>query len=388
MRQLTGNDLDDFLLGVLVYACGGGGSRKLGEAWIAETKKCLPQAGLTLAAPEEIGPKDGVVTILVMTDASTAKTIDGSLGVQAFRAIREHLRGKMDIRYVIAVEMGAGLAPVPLYLAAKLAGEGVIAVDADGAGRVIPSLDASLLSALPVAPMIAINAGKTVHYTGNYTAAQVEWISDNLPIPPSDKQARTMGAPPLQNVGLAIWPAKGAALSGACASHTVSEAIAMGAAIRACSGTPQAVPAVIAARLNGEVIFTGRFVESTATPGSGLFTPGTVTLTDGTATMTVANNWQNVLAWRSDSPVPVAMVPDLIVFVNLETGEPFTTNPMDLPRPGTPVAVVAAPPNSRLAGSPKALQGFTDERKMVGYYGPYTGFRDLHQLRGGTAPAQ
>ena len=359
MRELTCQDLENLIPGILLYGGGGGGSGKIGESWVHQIQ--AQSCPAKMVSIDEVEDDAGVVMIFIMANPSTSTSLPGDLAIRSFEAVRAYLAPKLDLRYVLAVEIGCAIGPTPLFLSAALASQGILAVDGDATGRTAPVAGATTFGDLPASPTVLTSATQFHYYCeGDLSAGDFESMLQGVIGPPFNSLA-----------GIAVWPVTGSEMKRRALPGTIGKAIQLGELVRA-----KRPPEEIAASMNGDVLFQGRLqcCVPFASP-----TPGAITIVTGGETLTIYNNFENLIAWHNNKSQPAIMVPDIIALFNLETGLPFSTAPMDVPPTGTQVAVIGAPAPQALM-NPGSLAAFAGVvRSSVHYGGPFVSpFRKEH----------
>jgi len=337
VRVLSSGDVDDFVQGIVAYGGGGGGSLQIGQAW-AKQINALGQP--KLVDLDEVEDDKGAVCILLMADPSIATSLPGPLATQTFEAIAAHLR-HLHLTYAVAIEIGCACGPVPLYLSAALASHGIVAIDADATGRTAPDGTCCQFASQPISPTLLLSPeGFQCILSGKIQAGSLEGVLASALAPPFSAEA-----------GIAVWPMTGKLLKSLAVPGSISRAIQVGKLINANSSAEQ-----IAACMNGTVLFQGTLLTSTALVSGGK--PGSVVLENAGVQLTLFNDFENLIAWRSDQAAPVAMAPDILSLIDVSTGKPFTTVSIDLPPVGTMVAVIAAPANPAIVNNPAVMAAF------------------------------
>jgi DUF917 family protein len=277
-----------------------------------------------------------------MANPSTSTSLSGPLAAQTFEAIAAYLQPHLDITYAVAIEIGCACGPVPLYLSAALASRGITVVDADATGRTAPNGACCQFASQPLSPTLILSpSGFQNILSGNIGAGALEGILVSALAPPFSEEA-----------GIAVWPMTGKVLKSLAVRGSVSRAMAIGRLVNSGAGAEQ-----IAACLSGSVLFQGALMKSTALASGG--PPGSIVLESDGVQFTLYNDYENLIAWRSDQTSPVAMAPDVLALFNVATGKPFTTVTMDIPAAGTQVAVIGAPANPAIMNNPAVMAAFT-----------------------------
>jgi DUF917 family protein len=133
---------------------------------------------------------------------------------------------------------------------------------------------------------------------------------------------------------------------------TLSLAKSVGAGVRAARALKQDVIEVVRATLSGQLLFTGKLIDVDRETKDG-WVSGLVRIAGldeyAGQSMEIAFRNENLVPWKNGETVTT--VPDLICILDLENGEPVTT---ELLRYGYRVAVLGIP-CSPLLRTPEAL---------------------------------
>jgi DUF917 family protein len=215
---------------------------------------------------------------------------------------------------------------------------GLPVVDGDGMGRAFPEVQMCtffIYGHRPFPAAIADEKGNHVVFTGTQDMFWLERLSRATAV--------DMGA----TAGYALPPMQGDFIRRASVPNTVTRAIDLGYAVqRARRHKRNPVEAILAA-CDGTLLFEGKIVDVNRRLARG-FAVGRATLQglgpDAGATLEIDLQNENLIARRDGTPV--ATVPDLICMVDLETGQPITTEVL---RYGLRVAVLGLPCHPLLA---------------------------------------
>ncbi len=325
MRLLAEEALEDLAVGAAILGTGGGGNPYIG--------KLLAQQAIRRDGPVEVVgvdevPDDALMAFSAMMGAPTVmveKIPRGDELVHAFEALRERL-GR-PITHLVPAEVGGINSTLPIAAAARLR---LPLVDADGMGRAFPEVQMCTptiygISATPMA--LADEKGNT---------AVIETIDNRWTERISRSITIEFGCTAL----IALYPMTGAQARESLIPATLLLAEDLGRLVRRGRGIDGLLE-----RLRGHRLFEGKVADVERRTVGG-FARGEARIegTDGDAGSTLSIRFQNehLVAVR-DGEV-VATVPDLIIVLDAETGEPITTEEL---RYGFRVAVVAAPCDER-----------------------------------------
>lgn len=244
------------------------------------------------------------------------------------------------ITHLISIEAGGLNSVTPIGVAARL---GLPIVDADGMGRAFPSVAmvTPTLHGIHAAPMIQVDERGSVLTIEDPSNHRVEHFARAVTV--------AMGC----STACAAFPMSGAQVKAACVPGTLTLAQEIGRTIREARERQRDPIAALLAQRHGQRLFGGKIMAVDRRTEGG-WTLGEVEIEgldeDAGTTMTVRFQNENLVAAR-DGEV-VATVPDIIVALHADTGEPFTTESL---RYGFRAAVVAMPCDARWA-TPDGLE--------------------------------
>ena len=340
LERVNLDDIDPIAIGAGILGTGGGGNPYQGSLHLRGViRKLGPQRVLS---PEQLAD-DALVAVAGFIGAPTAsieKIHEGTELVRGIRLLEAHLGRTLDA--VGIAEIGGSNALGPLVAGLQA---GLPTLDGDGMGRAFPELQmASFLfnSDVKVAPFVMVDAGKSsVVFSHTVNAVWAERLAR--------VQATSMGA----TAGLVGLAMTGAQFKASCVPYTLSLAHTLGCEVLAArKNGADDVPARIAELLDGKVLFHGKITDVNRRITKG-FARGTLELSSfGSAVQGLFIEFQNEFLIAYLDGEVAATVPDLISIVELDTGEPVST---ELLRYGMRVAVLVAPAAAALKTS-AALQ--------------------------------
>jgi DUF917 family protein len=344
ITHITLDDLDDLALGAAVLGTGGGGDPYIGKL-MARTaiEEFGPVPLIQLEdVPDEIRILTcgamGAPTILIEKIAS-----GDELGL-AFDTYEAHVGYKIEA--VMPFEAGGVNSTTPVMIAAK---RGLPLVDADGMGRAFPQLEMETFNVygVPAAPVAIADEQGNCGIINTQSAAKAEWIARGITI-------RMGGQAYIANYGMDGQTARRVSVPG-----TVSLAIGIGRTLREARENHQdMIQALIG-------FFATTHYEEARIVGSGKVTDvsrrmengwsvGIVTIEPfgGGAPMKIRIQNENLVVEQGEDVL--AIVPDLICLLDVDTAEPILTERL---RYGQRVNILAVrvPPIMR---TPEALEVF------------------------------
>jgi len=369
MTLLNKSNLRDVANGAGFMGSGGGGPLTTGLTLVDR----LPDGvEIEIVSVPEVHP-DALTAMsadMGSPDAMLKMVKDPTALVAAFEDLTrfEEQTGTGQILYTVAVEVGGLNTIAPLAVAQVL---GLQTVDADGAGRAVPSLTQTTFNGRGVSPYPSVLANQQkqgisilVHET-----SEVEALARPI-----------LGGGFGEEAGLAMWSMDRPTLEGATPIRgNVEVARQLGALLRTSSSPVQDVCDFFRQRgRGGYLLYQGVLQEPQETTGGG-FDVGHVPIvgSDGSIA-TIYNQNENLIAWTDRSASAIAMAPDSICYLTTD-GQPFSNadiGPMDLV--GREVAVIGLIADSALREDPKIMVSFREALVALGYPGPYIPIEAIH----------
>jgi len=322
--------LEALALGAAVLGTGGGGDPHIGLLLGREAMRA--HGPVELVGVESV-PDDAHVVCSAMIGAPTIMLEKLPEGGEALRALRafERFAGR-SVTHVLAAEAGGLNSVVPFAVAAQA---GLPVVDADLMGRAFPELQMCLptLSGLGASPMSMADDKGNVTCLATVDNGWAERIARSACI--------DMGGAAL----MCLYPLGGRDLREVTVRGTLSLCADLGAAIVRARARHEDPVGTVVERLGGRRLFHGKVVDVDRRTQGG-FARASVALQgvggDAGARMSIRAQNEHLLAVRDDAVV--ASVPDLIMLLDPDTAEPFTTEGI---RYGLRAVVVAAPCDPR-----------------------------------------
>jgi DUF917 family protein len=326
MRLLNESNIEDIALGAAVLGTGGGGDPYIG---MLMARQAIRDYGpVELYSLDELDESDLVVPTAMMgaPTVMVEKMPNGDDIVNAFESVGKYL-GR-PIRATMSIEAGGLNSVVPIYVAARLR---LPMVDCDGMGRAFPELQMVThtihgISATPFS--MSDERGNTV---------LMETVNNNWTETFARSVTVNMGAMAM----IACYAATVKQLKEAAVHGTMSKAETIGQTIRTARSQEEDPVNTVREAVGGYLVFKGKIGDVERRTEGG-FAKGDAYLEglDEHAGQRLQLSFQNEhLAVRIDGEFKVT-VPDLIVLLDIDTGEPITTEAM---RYGYRVAVIAMP---------------------------------------------
>ncbi|MEN0118590.1 MAG: DUF917 domain-containing protein [Agrobacterium cavarae] len=346
MAIITDQDIDDLAVGAAVLGTGGGGDPYIGKLL---AKAAIEQYGpVDLIALEDV--PDGAT--VVACGAMGAPTIliekipSGDEGNLALECYEDHTGVNVDA--IIPFEAGGINSMVPIILAAK---KRVPVIDADGMGRAFPQLEMETFNVygVPASPVaVADERGNRV-LIETQDAAKAEWLARGVTI-------RMGGQAYIVNYGM-----DGRTTKRVSVPATMSLAIGIGRTLREAAAQHRNLVEALISYFSGthygyaEVITAGKIADVARKEQNG-WSVGIATIEPfdpSKPKVKIRIQNENLVAEEEDGRV-LAIVPDLITILDIDTAEAITTERL---RYGQRVNVLAVrvPPIMR---TPEALAVF------------------------------
>jgi uncharacterized protein len=325
VRLLTERALRDVGVGAAILGTGGGGNPYVGRL-LAE--QAIRRYGpVELVGVDEV-PDDALAAFSAMMGAPTVmieKIPRGDELERAFHALQERLGRPLS--HVVPAEVGGINSMLPIAAAATLR---LPLVDGDGMGRAFPEIQMCTptvygISATPMA--LADEKGNAV-------------VIDTVDNHWTERLSRSITVDFGCTALIALYPLSGAQARESLIPATLSLAERLGQIVRRGDGING-----VLAEIRGVRLFDGKVADVERRTVGG-FARGHARLEglDGDVGSTLTLRFQNehLIAVRDEEVV--ATVPDLIIVLDADTGQPITTEEL---RYGFRVAVVAAPCDER-----------------------------------------
>lgn len=388
--ELGPQDLETLLLGGCFFGSGGGGTVTSARHLASHFRKgdYYPTDKVRIVDVDEAVGGDAVMVAYLGAPQAINKVLHPEGPVLAAQQIQMRLASQgRKLAYVVPPESGALGFVVACLVAARL---GLEVIDADGAGRAVPSLPMLTFAARHVDPRpaflvsekglcVELNVTPRSGPAGASTHQQdVAAIIEQMVRPiVNESEFGQFG-------GLAMWVMKQEKLSNALPIRaTLSRALTLGRELQA--GRFQHAEDLIEYLwkrfgLQAWAIFGPAPLASVDTQTTGGFDLGQVTLQAPGAQCRVLYQNESLLTWDSTKPQPLAMAPDsLAYFVEGPGQQVFSNgdlvqddgslNPILKGRKITLIGLAADRALSEPGGL--ILESFMDQLARMGYLGPY-----------------
>ncbi|WP_239253448.1 DUF917 domain-containing protein [Listeria ilorinensis] len=326
MRYLDEQAIENIAVGAAFLGTGGGGDPYIGKMMALSAIK--EHGPVQLLSTDEIDADDFFIPAAMMGAPSVLveKFPKGDEFVRVFQKLGRYL-GK-EVKGTFPMEAGGVNSMIPIVVAAQL---GLPLIDCDGMGRAFPELQMVTfhLNGISSTPMAITDEKGNI---GIMETIDNQW---------TERLARVatveMGASSL----VSIYPCTGSELQTASVQNIVTLSEKIGKIIRSNEQDDTDKLADLLTVTNGHHLFSGKIVDVERGTTGG-FNRGCVTI-DGLGEMAdeqVQVFFQNENLIAKKNGQPIALTPDLICLVDLETLNPVTTEGLKY---GKRVRVLALP---------------------------------------------
>lgn len=330
MRELGPQNVRDLALGAAVLGTGGGGDPYIGMLMAIQA---IEEYGpVKLYALDEIDDNSLIVPSAMMgaPTVTVEKLPRGDEIVKAFQALESYLGHKID--YTMPIEAGGMNSTTPLTVAARL---NLPLVDCDGMGRAFPEIPmvTHTLYGISATPFAMADEKGNSAILNTVTNQWTETFARTLTV--------DMGCTAL----IACYATRGQQLKEAAVAGSMTFAEQIGHTIREAQTAHADVVETVREVTHGFRIFEGKVTDVQRRTVQG-FARGEATLegTGAYASRTMRIQFQNehLIAMLDDQIV--VSVPDLIAILDVDKGEPITTEGL---RYGFRVVVLGIPCNEK-----------------------------------------
>lgn len=337
-KRLTEQDLKALEIGAAVLGTGGGGNPYVGRL---RSRELLRQGKhIDIIGLDELDD-DALVVSVGGIGAPVIGVEKIEKGDECYRALKaiERTTGK-TIDALIPAEIGGANSMEPMITGAQ---SGLPVVDADGMGRAFPEMQMCTYFIYGHEPSPAALADEKGNTVVLQNVLDMYWL---------ERLARTVAVDMGAAAGYADAPMSGAFLKKYAIPDTVSAAIGIGEAVlQARSQRRNPIDAIVE-RTHGKRAFEGKVVDVRRHIQGG-FARGHAELegTDHDLGKTARIDIQNENLILTIDGHAAAVVPDLIMLLDQDTGEPITTEVLRFGMRATAIVMPAHP----LLRTPEAL---------------------------------
>jgi DUF917 family protein len=340
MRYLGIEEIENIAVGAAVLGTGGGGDPYIGKMMAIEAIKRYGK--VKLITLEELGDDDLVIPVSSIGAPTVGvEKVASEAELTASLDLLEKVLGK-KAKAIMPIEIGGSNSLIPIAAAAK---KGIPVLDADAMGRAFPEAQMvtyHLDGHLPGAVTMGDEKGNTLlMYPING-----EW---------SERLARAVAIQMGGSAKMCDYALEGKYVKQSVIRDTLSLAEDIGKIIRGSKAIGLNPVNELLDRLDGFQLFQGKAIDIRRKIQDG-FTKGEVLLEgikeDTDKKLRVFFQNEHLLALDENTKEPMAMTPDLIAILDLETGAPITTEGL---RYGARVVVVAFPCDKKWR-TPKGIE--------------------------------
>lgn len=327
-------DLEPLSLGAAILGTGGGGDPYIGRLALKHLiERTAPPTVIDVDALDD----DAFVITVGMSGSPSVmleKLVDHSFGDAALRRFERLVGRRADA--IMPVEIGGLNSLIPLMTSCLTR---LPVIDGDGMGRAFPTLDRTSfgIAGISAFPVVTINERAEVAIVEASSHERGERIARSALV--------AMGA----SGSCAFYPMTGREAKQTVVRGTLAFALALGRAVeaaRAAKADPFRAILDVAAAANpsiaGRILFSGKVSDISRDTiggyniGSGILTPAGG---GGEASFSFQNEFTQI---RTDDGL-LAVVPDLISFLDSETAQPITCETIRYGQRVTVLGLAAAP---------------------------------------------
>ncbi len=401
--ELRREDLEPLLLGAAFFGSGGGGTiesaRHLAAHFVAGDY--YPTDTVKVVSVEEATEGSAVmVAYLGAPEAINSATYP--IGpMMAVQNVQARLASQSTrLAYVMPPESGALGFTVAALVAARL---GLAVIDADGAGRAVPSLPMLTFAAAEIDPRpaflvsqggLCVELDVTPRSGGNGGATHQRDVSAIV-----EQMMRPVVADPEfgQFGGLAMWVMAPADIARATPIRgTLTRALELGRALqtRQINGVQQLITYLTEhCGLSARAISEPGELVSAKSDTAGGFDTGKICIQSGPRTYTVMYQNESLLAWDSACAHPIVLAPDSVAYFVGGDGQAVFSNGDLVSDDGSlnpaigkrPVTLIAWRAEAELRKPGLILDSFMQLLNSLNYLGPYVPLESLKSTRAGDA---
>lgn len=331
-------DLLPLSIGAALLGTGGGGNPYIG---MLRSRELLRKGATVRVLPLDALPDDALIGEVGGIGAPVVgveKIEEGAECYRAMRAVEDTLGIRMAA--LICAEIGGANSMEPVITAAQA---GLPVLDGDGMGRAFPEVQMTtffIYGAKPSPAAIADDKGNVVVFRD---VVDMYWL---------ERFARDTSVAMGAAAGLAIAPMRMDFVRRTAVPGTMTQALQIGRTVLDARARHRNVVEHVVAATGATLFFTGKVMDIHRELKGG-FARGEAQIQGmgdwaGLAGRIAIQN-ENLVLWVDG--VPVIMVPDLIINLDLDTGEPITTEVL---RYGQRLAVIGLPAHDLLK-TPEAM---------------------------------
>ncbi|MFI6908251.1 DUF917 domain-containing protein [Nonomuraea sp. NPDC050394] len=327
MRAITLGDLEDLALGAVVLGTGGGGDPYLAKVMLAQALERHGPVPLVDAA--DLDPEGLLLPVAMVGAPTVEKFPNGGEASRVLGALEAHL-GRRGIA-VLPIEIGGMNTLFPVAVAAEL---GLPCVDADAMRRAFPQIEMTLLTlaGISASPITLCDA------KGNYV------LFDAVDNVMCERLVRACTTEMGMTAVMSAYPITARQCVESAVTGSLTYCLEIGRRIRAIQEGRAGAYEAFLSYCDARILFTGKVVDLDRRTTAG-WARGTVSLEhldEPARVMRVEIQNENLAAFEDGEAK--ATVPDLLTFLDIETGVPMTTEGLAY---GQRLHLVAMPAHER-----------------------------------------
>ena len=330
MRMLTESNIDDMALGAAVLGTGGGGDPYIGKLM---AQQAIREHGpVKLLDLDEIGDDELIVPAAMMGAPTVMieKIPNGKEIISAFKALASYI-GK-PVSAVMSIEAGGLNSMMPISVAATM---DLPLVDCDGMGRAFPELQ------MATHTIFGINATPMAMADEKGNSVLINTINNQW----TETLARSITIDMGGSALIALYATTGKQLKELAVRNTMTFAEEIGKTVRTARQEESSPIEAVRHITKGYLVFKGKIIDIQRRTVGG-FARGEAHI-DGIdeyseSKLEIEFQNEHLVAIRDGRYI--VTVPDLIAILDVDTGEPITTEAI---RYGFRVAVIGMPCDSK-----------------------------------------
>jgi hypothetical protein len=357
--RLNRQGLHDVVEGAALLGSGGGGTVAVGRQLVDTIWELTDRRGPQVCEDVSALPPDGLVLVAADVGASDTWVPQQDLAtLHAAQALAATVRPGGAPAAIVPGEIGPESTLAAIVVAAHL---GIPVVDADGAGRAVPTLPLSLFDAggISASPCAIASTGAEYVVLSAPDATGIEaMMRPLLDLPVFGDSA-----------GMALWAMTPADVARLGLAGTLTRARAVGAALRAARAdkTDAVTAALGVTGLSGRVVAQGRARQVQGGDAGG-FTASQIVVDGDGGSVTVIGQNENLLVWRADDAQPLVTAPDLLSWLTAD-GHATTTSELTANGPADGATLLGLHADAPLWAEPVRSR-YAAALAGLGYFGP------------------
>ena len=368
----------DIVHGALFLGAGGGGPKSMADNIL---KQFTPEQPVFMVGLDDVADEATAVvaSFLGSPEAAAAKgKVEFKSPQRAIEALA-NAANKPVIDYIVPVEIGAVNSLIPALVAARM---GVPVVDADGAGRAVPTIACLTFG---TCDDLLHDGVAMANETDQPNQQQTALFKVNKISEAGEMASAVVQTDSYSNLGgLALWMMTGKQLKQLAIPGGISHSRRLGEAIRTADkqhcNADLIVDTLDHSGLKARVIAKSLVVQSFEQSTENALDHGKLVLRNqNNVIFTIYIVNENMLAYRSDESAPFILSPDLLCCI-LPNGQTVDNAELQSLVENTEqeqvvLSLIGVEANSMLKQQPKIIQTFNGIFAQLGYGGQYVPFK-------------